>query len=147
MMTDQQRTKVTALKAAVAASATTRDGAPWEVRAAVVALRRELRQAGMTAGSVAEALEVHVSTLCRWERDVGRGAAVSRREGKGRDRSGGFRMVKVGASTATPLAPRPATPASAPPKDRGLRVAHAPSGLVVDGLDVETLAVLLRRMS
>ena len=30
---------------------------------------------------------------------------------------------------------------------RGLRVAHAPSGLVVDGLDVETLATLLRRMS
>ena len=30
---------------------------------------------------------------------------------------------------------------------RGLRVAHAPSGLVVDGLDVETLAALLRRMS
>jgi hypothetical protein len=30
---------------------------------------------------------------------------------------------------------------------RGLRVAHAPSGLVVDGLDVETLAALLRRMA
>ena len=28
-----------------------------------------------------------------------------------------------------------------------LRVAHAPSGLVIDGLDVETLAALLRRMS
>ena len=30
---------------------------------------------------------------------------------------------------------------------RGLRVAHAPSGLVIDGLDVETLAALLRRMA
>jgi hypothetical protein len=45
------------------------------------------------------------------------------------------------------------TPAPAPAATsvtsvtRGLRVAHAPSGLVVDGLDVETLAVLLRRMS
>jgi hypothetical protein len=28
-----------------------------------------------------------------------------------------------------------------------LRVAHAPSGLVIDGLDVESLAALLRRMS
>jgi len=30
---------------------------------------------------------------------------------------------------------------------RGLRVAHPPSGLVVEGLDVETLTALLRRMS
>ena len=29
----------------------------------------------------------------------------------------------------------------------GLRVAHAPSGLVIDGLDVESLAALLQRMS
>jgi hypothetical protein len=29
----------------------------------------------------------------------------------------------------------------------GLRVAHAPSGLVIGGLDKETLAALLRRMS
>jgi hypothetical protein len=33
------------------------------------------------------------------------------------------------------------------PASRGLRVAHAPSGIVVDGLDVETLAALLRRLS
>jgi hypothetical protein len=30
---------------------------------------------------------------------------------------------------------------------RSLRVAHAPSGLVIDGLDVEMLAELLGRMS
>lgn len=33
------------------------------------------------------------------------------------------------------------------PAGRSLRVAHAPSGLVIDGLDVQTLAELLRRMS
>jgi len=33
------------------------------------------------------------------------------------------------------------------PAPRSLRVAHAPSGLVIDGLDVESLAALLRRMS
>jgi hypothetical protein len=33
------------------------------------------------------------------------------------------------------------------PMARSLRVAHAPSGLVIDGLDVEMLAELLGRMS
>ena len=66
---------------------------------------------------------------------------------KGRDRGAGFRVVKVTGAPTTPLASRPATPASVPLTGRGLRVAHAPSGLVVDGLDVETLVELLRRMS
>jgi transposase-like protein len=149
MMTEQQRLKVAELKAAAAASVGTRQGAPREVRTAVVALRWELRQAGVSAGAVAEALGIHVSTLYRWEREVSDGmeAAASRGEPKGRGRGVGFRMVKVAASTAVPMTSTPATTASVLLASRGLRVAHAPSGLVVDGLDVETLAALLRRMS
>jgi hypothetical protein len=52
----------------------------------------------------------------------------------------------VTSAPATPTAPMTAV-TSLTSVTRGLRVAHAPSGLVVDGLDVETLAVLLRRMS
>jgi hypothetical protein len=33
------------------------------------------------------------------------------------------------------------------PTPRGLRAAHAPSGIVIEGLDVDTLAALLRRLS
>ena len=53
-------------------------------------------------------------------------------------------MVEVTTAPATPTMP---TVAAVPSGARNLRVAHAPSGLVVDGLDVETLAALLRRMS
>jgi hypothetical protein len=53
--------------------------------------------------------------------------------------------VRVPAPTARRL--RVASGSVAAPTDRNLRVAHAPSGLVIDGLDVETLAALLRRMS
>ncbi len=57
----------------------------------------------------------------------------------------GFRVVQMAVSPSTTAhwlsAAQGATPA------HGLRVAHAPSGLVIDGLDLETLAALLRRMS
>ncbi len=160
MMTDEQKSKVAELKSAIAA-ATTAEGAPREIRFAAVSLKGELRRTGTTARELAGALGVHESTLCRWERDVGDGIVVPRGEvgarGKRRvcaaPKSGGraaqFRMVEVTAATATPTTPT--TPRSAVSSvklaARGLRVAHAPSGLVVDGLDVETLAALLRRMS
>jgi hypothetical protein len=158
MMTEEQKSKVAELKSAIAASATTAEGAPREVRIAVLSLKRELRLAGTSARELAGELGVHESTLCRWEREAGggleagrtrRGRAAPKRQGhaapKGKGRGARFRMVEV-----TP-APAPASAPTAMPSvklpARGLRVAHAPSGLVVDGLDVETLAVLLRRMS
>ena len=54
-------------------------------------------------------------------------------------------MVRVAAPDPKPA--RVAAAAVPAPAGRGLRAAHAPSGLVIDGLDVETLAALLRRMS
>jgi hypothetical protein len=161
MMTDEQKSKVSELKSAMAA-ATTADGAPREVRVAAVSLKREVRRTGTTARELSAELGVHESTLCRWEREVGGDVEMALGRARGRAKAGGeagarrkqrgrggprrkegsprFRMVEV-----TP-APAPAA-TSVTSVTRGLRVAHAPSGLVVDGLDVETLAVLLRRMS
>ena len=157
MMTDEQKSKVAELKSAIA-GATTADGAPREVRVSVVSLKGELRRSGTTARELAVALGVHESTLCRWERVVvGGGVVTARRKvgprgkrqvggGPGRGGRGArFRMVEVTAATAAPTTPRAAVPSVR--LAQGLRVAHAPSGLVIDGLDVETLAALLRRMS
>jgi len=157
-MTDEQKSKVAELKSAIA-EATTAEGAPREVRVAVVSLKGELRRTGTTARELAGALGVHESTLCRWEREVGGGCAVkgrgvvggggkrrSRAAPKSRGRGARFRMVEVTAATVTPTRPTASAP-SVKLAARGLRVAHAPSGLVIDGLDVETLAALLRRMS
>jgi hypothetical protein len=148
MMTDEQKTKVAELKAAIEATATTMAGVPLDVRAEVIALKRELQREGMTSRALAAVLGVHESTLCRWGREDG----VAQRAGaSSARRSGGmasFRVVEVMSASATP---RSAPPSVSVPAcmvtPRGLRVAHAPSGLVVDGLDVETLVVLLRRMS
>jgi hypothetical protein len=152
MMTDEQKSKVAELKSVIAA-ATTAEGAPREARVAAVAVKRDLRRTGTTARELAGELGVHESTLCRWEREVGGGSVVvarGKRRGravpKGQGRGARFRMVEVTTATVTPATPTTAAP-SVTLAARGLRVAHAPSGLVVDGLDVETLAALLRRMS
>jgi|HubBroStandDraft_6_1064221.scaffolds.fasta_scaffold49932_3 hypothetical protein len=158
MMTDEQKSKVAELKSVIAAG-TTAEGAPREVRVAAVSLKGELRRTGTTARALAGALGVHESTLCRWEREVGGGRVVAargevggrgKRRGraapKSRVRAARFRMVEVTTATVTPATPTTAAP-SVTLAGRGLRVAHAPSGLVVDGLDVETLAALLRRVS
>jgi hypothetical protein len=139
MMTDEQRSTVAELKAAIAASVPTAGGAPLEVRVAVLALKRELRRSGMTARALAAALGVHETTLCRWEQ-----APAARRTPKvpGKSgRGGSFRMVQLTGPDRTPGR------SAAVSMPRSLRVAHAPSGLVIDGLDVETLAALLRRMA
>ena len=60
--------------------------------------------------------------------------------------SAGFRVVQMAVSPSTTAPSLSAAQAGATPT-HGLRVAHAPSGLVIDGLDLETLAALLRRMS
>jgi hypothetical protein len=60
-------------------------------------------------------------------------------------------MVQIAEVTATSMNAPSSSPASsvrAPTSSaRGLRVVHAPSGLVVDGLDVEMLAALFKRMT
>jgi len=142
MMTDEQKSKVAELKAAIAASSPTTGGAPREVRVAALALKKDLHRGGTTARVLAAALGIHESTLCRWEHDGAGGGGVAVRAKRGRSRGASFRMVQV-------MAPgvQSARVTSAAESARGLRVAHAPSGLVVDGLDVETLAALLRRMS
>ncbi len=141
MMTDDQKSKVAELKAAIAASAPATGGAPQEVRAAALVLRDELRQEGTTARVLAQALGIHETTLCRWQHTTGlaREPSVSAKRDQGP--GAGFRMVQVAGVTSA-RATAPSVPAA-----RSLRVAHAPSGLVIDGLDVETLAALLRRMS
>jgi hypothetical protein len=142
MMTEGQKSKVAELRSAIAASAPT-TGAPREVRAAALVLKEELRQTGITARVLAKALGIHETTLCRWQQDghSGREPAVPTKRGRGAS----FRVVHVTAPGATPA--RVASVAVTAPSSRGLRVAHAPSGLVIDGLDVETLAALLQRMS
>lgn len=149
MMTDEQKSKVAALKLAIAARAPASGGAPHEVRAAALALKEELRRVGTTARELAKGLGIHETTLCRWQQegDSDRGPAVAAKPAK-RGRAGGsagFRVVHVRASGAR--AARVASVAVTAPPPRSLRVAHAPSGLVIDGLDVESLAALLRRMS
>jgi hypothetical protein len=151
MMTGDQKSRVAALKAQIAATAGA--GTPLTIRAAAVALKQELRRDGITARALAASVGVHESTLCGWER-----AAVTRQgpvvvtaargAKKTRSRGAGFRRVEIAAAVATNTSAVPSSLFQAPmTSTRGLRVAHGPSGLVIDGLDVETLAALLTRMS
>jgi DNA-binding transcriptional regulator YiaG len=147
MMTGEQKSKVAVLKAEIAATAGA--GTPLTVRTAVVALKQELRREGVTARALAKAVGVHESTLCGWEQQRGtlRDPAVARRA---RKRGAGFRVVQIAEATATSMSALSSSSSperASTPLGRGLRVAHAPSGLVVDGLDVEMLAALLERMS
>jgi hypothetical protein len=145
MMTDEQRSKVAALKAAIAASSPTAGGAPQEVRSAALALKRELRREGTTARVLAAALGIHETTLCRWEHDRGVSRGLEVQAKRSGERGASFREVHVAApeiKSAQVFSAAVMTPTA-----RSLRIAHAPSGLVIDGLDVETLAELLRRMS
>jgi hypothetical protein len=143
MMTNEQKSKVVELKAAIAARESTAGGAPPEVRVAVLALKGELRRTGTTARALAAALGVHETTLCRWERarEASHGLKATSKHGRG----GGFRVVQLTSPDKTPE--KNTAVSAAVSMTRGLRVAHAPSGLVIDGLDVETLAALLRRMA
>jgi hypothetical protein len=144
MMTDEQKSKALALKAEIAKTASMPCGAPFDVREAVVELKWELSGDGTTARELAAVLGVHESTLCRWERDVRARAPQKRRtQSTSPGTASSFRMVTFTAPGARSAELAPATRSAA----GSLRVAHAPSGLVVDGLDVESLAALLRRLS
>ena len=142
MMTDEQKARVAEFKAVLTATEGSAEGAPTDVRVGVLKLRDELKREGTTARSLAAELGVHETTLCRWARGAAwspRRAAPPKIDGR---RELGFRVVQVVGESATPV-----RVAAAAPPARGLRVAHPPSGLVIDGLDVETLAALLRRMA
>jgi hypothetical protein len=150
MMTDEQKSKVAELKAAIVASGPRACGAPPEVRVAVLALKAEVRRSGMTARALAAALGVHETTLCRWERAPEASPRLKAPTKSERGvlkaptksvRGGGFRVVELTRPDKTP------EKSAAVSMTHGLRVAHAPSGIVVDGLDIETLAALLRRMA
>ena len=148
MMTDEQKSKAAALKARIAATAAKASGAPTEVREAIVVLKKELRRDGTTARELASALGLHETTLCRWEHDsrpVHRRPRRATSERGTSTRASSFRVVQLAAPEARSTK-SPSPEATAAPS-RGLRVAHAPSGLIIDGLDVETLAALLERMS
>src|SRR5258708_5808373 len=95
MMTDEQKSKVAELRAAITASSPTAGGAPEEVRDAALVLKKDLRRAGMTARELAAELGVHESTVCRWEHDgaASGGPVVPAKVGRGRGAS--FRMVHV----------------------------------------------------
>ncbi len=132
MLTQELKSKALELKAEIA----TKEG-----RAAVVELKAEVQQSGGTARELASVLGVHESTLCRWGREVGVSGHRRRRSSVARadQAESRFRLVTVTAETSRALV-------SEPPR-ASLRAVHAPSGLVIEGLDVETVAALLQRMS
>ena len=138
-MTDEQKARAAELKARMAAH-----GTPTELREAVVALKNDGVRGGSTVREVAEAVGLRVGTLYRWQRQGrsgqrGEGVAVRATDADG---AAAFRRVRLKAPGTSRSVALAAVAASG-----GLRVAHAPSGLVIDGLDVNTLAALLRRMS
>jgi hypothetical protein len=145
-MTDDQKSTIAAVKAAITEAGMTWAGTPADVRATAVKLKQELRRDGITARALAALIGVHESTLSHWERVAvaKRGSVVAKAS---RRRGAGFRRVHVTEAAATTTSSASLTMPAPTTSARGLRVAHAPSGLVVDGLDVAALAVLLKRMS
>lgn len=134
MLTEEQKAKAVELKAEMATKAG---------RAAVVELKKEVRRGGATARELATVLGLHESTLCRWEREVRASGGAKRRKRQSGQGESMFRVVQVAAPER-----RSVQSACAPgPSGGSLRAAHTPSGLVIDGLDVETLVVLLQRVS
>jgi transposase-like protein len=135
MLTQELKSKALVLRAEIA----TKEG-----RAAVVELKAEVQQSGATARELASVLGVHESTLCRWGREVGVRGRRGRRSSVARpdQAESKFRLVAVAAETASTSRAL----FSGPPR-QSLRAVHAPSGLVIEGLDVETVAALLQRMS
>ena len=144
-MTDDQKSKLDALKAVIAATAKTPAGTPVKVRATALELKRELRRAGIRARALAAAIGVHETTLCRCEKDpvMTRDRPAAKKTHR---RSAGFRVVQMAVSPS-PIVPSLSAAQTGATPARGLRVAHRPSGLVIDGLDIETLAALRDRLA
>src|SRR5512132_4627475 len=98
MMTGEQKSRVAALKAQIAATAGA--GTPLKIRAVAVALKQELRRDGITARALAASIGIHESTLCHWERVTvtNRGPVAGKAP---RSRGAGFRIVHVAEPAAT----------------------------------------------
>ena len=152
MMTEQQKVRAATLKSTIAATVATSTGTPLEVREAAVELARDMVASGSTACELATVLGVHPTTLSRWKREMRPARVQAPRPVPDGAAAPRFREVRVEASTprpraSTPPRPRPSASPLVAASSRALRVAHAPSGLVIDGLDVETLAALVRSLS
>jgi transposase-like protein len=126
-MTKRRTTEATVeeLRAAISATADRRNagGVPPDVRRRALAHMAEQKSAGIGVRVTAVSLGVHETTLYRWARDARR-SDVTFREVVVADRGGPLRAVHG-----------------------PLRAVHAASGLVIEGLDVETLAALLARLA
>lgn len=113
---------VEGLRAAIAATADSRNagGVPHDVRRRVVEHVAVQRAEGISSRVTAATLGVHETTLFRWAREA-------------RTRDVAFREVVVAERVDGRGGP--------------LRAVHAASGLVIEGLDIETLAALLARFA
>lgn len=111
---------------------------PDALRRRIVEFALEGRAGGRLAADVARAMGIHEVTLSQWTAALHRGAPSR----------GGFRQVRVIAESAVRVSPasvvRSHAGASEPPR---LRVAHASTGIVIDGLDVDGVVALLRKLS
>lgn len=117
------------LRRALAAAREGGHGAPDDLRRRVVDFVREQQGKGRSAKAVYDGLGVHQTTFSRWSR-----ALPPRRTPK-TDVTSKFRAVRV------------TLPAAPPAPVTTLRVSHPASGLVLEGVDVETLVTLLARLS
>src|SRR5688500_13743187 len=107
-------------KIAMARAGAARRTLPDSVREEVLEHARRECAHGRTARDVAGALGIHEVTLSKWKRDAAR---LSER--------GAFREVALLRPAPSPV----------------LRVAHARTGLVVEGLDLDGLVDLIARLS
>jgi hypothetical protein len=123
-MTRRKATEATVeeLRAAIEATADHRNagGVPHDVRRRAVKYVAVQRAEGISSRATAATLGVHETTLFRWAREE-------------HSRDVAFREVVVAERVDE--------------RGRGLRAVHAASGLVIEGLDVETLAALLGRLA
>lgn len=133
MAFEKRESVVAEIRRAIAEGVSRPEGVAPEVRRRALDIVRSERAEGRTAASTARLLGVHVTTLSRWARAAVRGSRAQRGIGS----TPKFREVQV---TEAPVV-------MPPPVRSGLRIVHSRSGLVVDGLDVDTVAALLGRLS
>lgn len=102
-------------------------GVPMETRARAIALMRVgLETKTLSVRELARELGVHEMTIYRWSRDVEAKPPPS--ESKKRSKRAAFQEVRVVAEPSS------------------IRAAHPASGLVLDAVDVRTMAALLREL-
>lgn len=110
-----------ALRRLIAASRSPAGRVPAEVRVEVISAVERADAMGMTRGAIAEALGIEEAALARW-----------------RWRTRASKLVAVRVSTPTPM--------TAPPAPTTLTV-HGPAGVRVEGLSLDDVAGLLKRLA